>query len=177
MKEIRRSEFAHAMSSLGVQSEIFDFGDLQLTQRPFEMLVYELLRSLRALRPAAVFAFHPYDVAPFVDHPDHNESGKVAVHAAAIADVAHKHPQLPSMVDRPELYLLTSRKHNATHAVTIRKKSRKRRIMYLLRHYPSQFAAETQQEWVSIFDRITAANPWKADPKHKKTQEYWQRVR
>lgn len=178
MKDIRQAEFKKATELRSIKTEILDLGDLQLTTYPFEELLYKLLEVTRRIHPAALFAFHPYEITPNFDHPDHNVSGRLALHAGAIADVAHKYPEISAVTSRPELYLWTTRKDLATHKIELEKKARYRRNEYLVEYYPSQFSLETQPEWSQIFDRInTDQAKKKKNNMQSKYREYWIKVR
>ncbi len=178
MKGIRQAEFTKATESRKIMTEILDIGDLQLTTHPFEELLCKLLEVIRRINPAALFTFHPYEVTPAFDHPDHNVSGKLVLHAGAVADVAYKYPEISALHFRPELYLWTTRKDLATHRINLEKQARYRRNQYLVDYYPSQFSKQTQPEWSQIFDRInTDQAKKKKNNKKSKYREYWMKVR
>lgn len=170
--EVRRQEFTQAMTSLGIAYEIFEFGDFSLSTMPFRNLALPLLNFLREKDLAAVFTFHPYEITPNFDHPDHNVAGEATRFAASGQDVKNlKVGPLPngkaeaaSTTGRPELYFWTTDEAKATHQLKLGKKSSKRRQKYLSENYPSQFPRQTQKRWGTIFDRFGK-------------KEYYQQVR
>lgn len=175
MKQIRRKEFENATASLGIKTEILDWGDLKLSEKPFTELLVELLKIVRRLDPAVVFSFDPFEMTRDFDHPDHELAGQLARRIGATSDVEHYCPEQPAMEIRPELFLWTTKRQRADYQVKVSQKSMARRDAYAVKHYPSQFSAETQPEWRKIFDRI---NGVKRNGKKKKSgREYWIRVR
>ncbi len=170
--EIRRLEFAQAMTSLGIAYEIFEFGDFSLATMPFRNIALPLLNLLREKDLAAIFTFHPYEITPDFDHPDHNLTGEAARFAATGQNIKHLKvgPQangkqeVQATNSRPELYFWTTNESQATHQIKVGKKSNKRRQKYLSENYPSQFPRQTKKHWGTIFDRFGK-------------KEYYQRVR
>jgi LmbE family N-acetylglucosaminyl deacetylase len=170
--EVRRQEFTKAMTSLGIAYEVFEFGDFSLSTMPFRNIALPLLNSLREKDLAAVFTFHPYEITPNFDHPDHNLTGEATRFAASGQDVknlkvgslADGKTEFPATTDRPELYFWTTNEDQATHQLKIGKKSSRRRQKYLSENYPSQFPRQTKKRWGTIFDRFGK-------------KEYYQQVR
>ncbi len=170
--EIRKKEFAQAMTSLGIAYEVMGFGDFSLSTMPFRNIALPLLNLLRAKDLGAIFTFHPYEITPNFDHPDHNLTGEATRFAAAGQDVKNlktgplsdDQVEVSATVDRPELYFWTTNESQSTHQLKIGKKSRQRRRNYLSENYPSQFPRQTQKRWGTIFDSFGK-------------KEYYQQVR
>lgn len=171
LKQVRRVEFSNAARSLPITPDIHDLGDLQLSFQPFEQLVVEMLKVIRSHQFAALFSFHPSEITPRFDHPDHLMAGKLTQFVGATADVHHFHPEFPATHQRPELYLWASVDHLASHHLLLTVEHRQRRDQYLVDHYPSQFILDQKDQWAPIFDQITYD---KASGEH---QEKWLRVR
>lgn len=171
LKQVRRVEFSNAARSLPITPDIHDLGDLQLSFQPFENLVLEVLKVVRRQHFAALFSFHPHEVTPRFDHPDHHLSGEITQFVGATADVTHFHPEIPAMERRPELYLWTTITHLASQHLLLTVEQRQRRDQYLIDHYSSQFTLDQKDQWAPIFDQITYD---KASGEH---QEKWLRVR
>jgi len=165
------------MDSLGADYEIMGYGDFGLAMMPFRNLAMPLLNLLRQKDFAAIFSFHPYEITPNFDHPDHNIAGEAARFAAAGQDVENLKtgPYIASSdsygatESRPELYLWTTDKSKATHKQKLTKKSRKKRNKYLQKQYPSQFPRQSKKRWGRIFDKITENG--------KSHSEFYQQVR
>lgn len=174
MKQIRAAEFTSATGSLGVRTEIRDWGDLQLGLKPFVNFAIPLLEIIRQGNFAALFSFHPEEITPEFDHIDHSIVGQLVRFAAGAMDVEHFHPEFPATHDRAELYLWGTGKHRATHTIDISSNALQRRDAYLLKHYPSQFYPETHEAWRSIFETI---NQVKKRNGKKVGREYWTKVR
>lgn len=165
MKQIRRNEFTHSMEALGTSGIALDHGDLRMSLAPPEPAVKDVLKIVREQQFGVLFSFHPYEVTPVFDHPDHNTAGIVTKLVAAAADVRHFYPEYPAMSERPELFFWTSDTKTATQKLPLPAGARKRRNQHLIEQYPSQFAAAEKREWTTIFDRIT-------NGKHKHRELY-----
>lgn len=158
MKNIRREEFLHSLQSIGAMGISLDYPDLHVSLTPIEPVVQTTLKTVRDNKFGVLFSFHPNEVTPLFDHPDHNTAGVITKIVAAAADVKHFYPEYPAMQKRPELYVWTTDTHTATHKLPLPKAARERRNTHLVTHYPSQFSRENQSEWTVIFDRITHGN-------------------
>ena len=177
--QVRQTEFNQAMGSIGANHESMGFADLALSTLNFRIMAMPMLDLLRSKDFAALFTFHPYEITPDFDHPDHNITGQVARFAASAQDVRKLQtgPFISSPVshqateNRPELYFWTTDKNVATHKIGLSKKVRQNRDNYLTDHYPSQFPRKSQSRWGKIFDRITYKGLLQGH------QEYYQRVR
>lgn len=170
--QIRQVEFERAMVELGADYQILGFGDFALSTMPFRNLALPLLNVLRSQDLAAVFSFHPFEITPGFDHPDHNLAGEATRFAASGQDITNLkvgplpdgQPAAPVTTTRPELYFWTTDENKATHRLKLGQKSARRRRDYLSKNYPSQFPSRTKRRWGTIFDRLG-------------NQEYYQRVR
>lgn len=172
MAQVRSAEFARAMGELGFGFEILAFRDLSLSFMEFKELTQPLLTLLRLYEFAAIFSFSPSEYTWVFDHPDHTKIGEATRFVAMAANVAHFQPELDAPQERPELYLRTTNKRNATHSVPLTSKASSRRDEYLVRNYASQFQEENKQEWVEVFN---SANP--VSKKTGNSTEYYQRIR
>ncbi len=170
MAIIRRREAEIALKVIGASMTMLSFPDLQLPFVPFEELVKAVLPIIRNLNANAIFSFDPDETTPFFDHPDHNIAGKVAKFVGAAADVKHFLPESKALTKRPELYLWSSDEKRANTKLELSKKIRKKRNQYLVENYPSQFSAQNEDEWSTIFSAITKG-------KKKKHGERYVRVR
>jgi LmbE family N-acetylglucosaminyl deacetylase len=162
MGEIRKAETAQAMSALGVQHEVWDYPDTRLHEH-FGSLTHALMallvRESAAQQPFdVVVSFHPEEYTLEVDHPDHNEAGRVARYIATFAAVDGLFEDLPALDKRPELLLWTTAQHLASHEITFSAE-----VFYKwmghLRHYVSQFSeADHQVTEENIFVPIFSAD-------------------
>lgn len=155
MRDIRAKEFENAAHHLGVQTHTLGFPDLGLSFLPRETLVRQTLTAVRQKKFDVLFSFHPAEITPMFDHPDHVLVGDITRFVGAAADVAHFMPDVPAMDERPSLYLWTTDTNQATHQLPMSDKTREKRTEYLATWYPSQFSWETKTAWSGIFDHIT----------------------
>ena len=178
MGEIRFQEATHAARVLNAQLLMLSFPDLHLPYIPIQTLVESVLPVVREHKFDAIFSFHPHEITPFFDHPDHNQVGLLAQAVGAASDVAHFMPEHPPLVQRPGLYLWTTQKVLANRELKLRKNCRKNRDFYLQTSYPSQFSREKYAEWRGIFEVITRKKA-KKKRKNKDAQhaEYYLQVR
>lgn len=175
---VREQEFVEAMTNLGFSHEIFDFNDYSLSILPLENLAIPLINLLRQKDMAAIFSFHPFEIAPGFDHPDHNAVGVATRFAASALDIKNLSIEVnvsenevvaqqkltKATSERPELYFWTTNKNQATHQLKMSEKSQKSRRRYLKKNYPSQFPKRQEKRWGTIFDRLGK-------------KEYYQQVR
>lgn len=176
--QVREQEFVGAMTSLGFSHKIFDLNDYSLSVLPLENLAIPLINILRQKDLAAVFSFHPFEITPGFDHPDHNAAGIATRFAASALDIKNLSVGVDESEDevvtqqglstatseRPELYFWTTNKNQATHQLKMSEKSQKSRRRYLKKNYPSQFPKRQEKRWGTIFDRLGK-------------KEYYQQVR
>lgn len=169
VEKIRKLEFEQATRSKGIDSLGLHFGDLELAHLPFDLLVNSVLTVVRQRQFDMLVSFHPDEITHIFDHPDHQIAGQVTRYVGAVADVAKYRPETGHPVKRPELFLWTTDPAKATHALPLRKKSRRKRNKYLSKQYPSQFPKESKVIWKKIFDTIT---------RNKNTHiEYYKKIR
>lgn len=154
MGTVRKAEAIRAAAALGVQTLFLEFADLGLSFIPFEILVKAVLEIVRGYSIDVLASFHPHDVTPEIDHPDHTTAGNIARFVSAVADVAHFMPEVAASLTRPELWLWTSRDQLATEVLELNPGDSERFADYLLQQYPSQFEKNSQHRWQQIFDRI-----------------------
>jgi LmbE family N-acetylglucosaminyl deacetylase len=170
MKKIRQEEFTHAMDYWGASSHILSHGDLMLSEEPIGPQTLDVLNIVRNKQFGALFSFHPYELTPLFDHPDHNRAGEITKRVASVSDVVYYHPEIPALPYRPSLYFWTTDKTQATHMLPLSGETRKRREEYLFTYYPSQFPEHTKDQWGPIFDRISMQE-------NKSHQELYMQIR
>lgn len=179
VKEVRLAEFQQAMDSLGANYENMGYEDFGLSTLPFSDIAIPLMNVLRKNDFGAVFSFHPYEITPVFDHPDHNMTGLATRFAAAGQDVNNFEvgkyisdaDVYPATDNRPELYLWTTDSTQANKKIKLTKKSLNNRNDYLINNYGSQFPRKSKSRWGKIFDKITHKGLFKGH------QEYYQQVR
>jgi LmbE family N-acetylglucosaminyl deacetylase len=155
MKDIRREEFIHAMDYWSASYHILPYGDLMLSEEPIGPQTLDVLNIVRDKQFGSLFSFHPYEMTPIFDHPDHNRAGEITKRVASVSDVDYYHPEIPALDFRPSLFFWTTDKSKVTHVVPLSEKTRQRREEYLFEYYPSQFSKKTRNQWGPIFDRIS----------------------
>ncbi len=155
MRDVRFGEFDRATNALGVSREIMPFADLYMSEGAIGPLIPPVLSVVREKKFGVIFSFHPQEITPEFDHPDHQTAGMIARTVGAASDVLHYHPECGEMEHRPSLYLWTTDGTKATHSITLSDETRRNRNTYLSGYYPSQFPLGTQPEWERVFDRIT----------------------
>jgi LmbE family N-acetylglucosaminyl deacetylase len=179
VKELRLAEFQQAMGSLGANYENMGYEDFGLSMLPFKDIAVPLMNILRKNDFGAVFSFHPYEITPIFDHPDHNMAGLATRFAAAGQDVNNfevgkydvDNDVYQATEGRPELYFWTTDSNQANKKIKLTKESRNNRNNYLINNYGSQFPSKSKTRWGKIFDKITDKGLFKGH------QEYYQQVR
>ena len=88
----REIEFRKAITSFGGEPIQLGFPDMGLTSiwnKDPNQIIEPVLEIIRRREFGALLSFHPYEITPQFDHPDHRIAGLVVQIVAASADVAH----------------------------------------------------------------------------------------
>lgn len=156
MGRLRHSEFLSLTGALGIKAEKKDFPDTELSApQILEQAKKVVLGFVRENKFGVIFSFHPNEVTPEFDHPDHNAAGEIARYAGAFSAVKNKITDTPPVSKRPELYLWTSNPELATHHILLTRNLEQSRKKHLADYYPSQFTGNAMGKWGVIFDGIT----------------------
>lgn len=155
MGATREKEAVAMANALGISLTILKFPDMGLPFISLEVLIHHTLPIIRELHTKALFSFHPYEMTPYFDHPDHNIAGQVAKHIGAAADVKHFMPDGQVVSNRPDLYFWTSKSKNANRYIPLSARLRLLRDQHLATYHQSQFKLKDRPVWRPIFDQIT----------------------
>jgi LmbE family N-acetylglucosaminyl deacetylase len=157
MAKIRRQEIEHAAALFGATLTILEFVDTRLKMVAFETLIKAVLPLIREIKPDALFSFND-EAQLHINHPDHRVTAQVAEYVADMANVKHSYPEYPAPTERPDLYLWTThteKSEEKIYSLPLTKKTRKKHNEYLKAVHPSQFTAENELEWTTIFEDIS----------------------
>lgn len=165
MKEIRRREFVTSMDALGAKYVINEYPDGELGEHRDE-IKKRVLEITRENQFDVLFSFHPHEVTPIFDHPDHRVAGEATLYAGNFADVAGLYDQnVPALNFRPSTYLWTTAEQMATHAARLDNNDRNNMTEHYGTHYPSQFPREQAGIWGKIFERISRGTRGASKPR------------
>lgn len=157
MAQIRRREAERAAAVFGATLTILEFADTSLKLVAFEALIMAVLPLIRKINPDALFSFNDENQL-HINHPDHRVVAQVAEYVADIADVKHAYPQFPAPSKRPEFYRWTThtdKTEEKIYSVPLTESARKKHNEYLKAVHPSQFQAESELEWITVFEAIS----------------------
>lgn len=155
MGKIREKEFYSSTKARGLQSHKRLFPDTGLS-RPdiLEQAKHEALEFVRENKFGVIFSFHPFEITPEFDHPDHNAAGEIARYVSAVSAARNLHTDALPLESRSSLYLWTSNPEFATHRILFTPKMEKDRKIHLAKYYQSQFPGDSMNRWGVIFDGI-----------------------